>query len=211
MNKWHAAIICSILVILFGAVMVWAWASFGLPHSHANRIRSNMTEITPEMRGSSLGDSLSNPSIHILKAKRQLVLFSDGKPIRTYKVGLGFNPIGTKTQEGDGRTPEGEYYVCSKNPKSNYHLSLGLSYPNESDASRGLKAGLIGKPEYDEIAAAIRQVARPAWNTKLGGEIFIHGGGSRTDWTLGCIALENIDIEELFQVIPFGTPVTIKP
>jgi murein L,D-transpeptidase YafK len=159
----------------------------------------------------SILEGLENPSIMVLKAKRELVVYLGHKPVRTYRIALGFNPTGTKIEEGDGRTPEGEYYVCSKNPKSNYHLSLGLSYPNEVDAERGLKAGLITKEQYDEIASAIRRSERPSWYTKLGGEIFIHGGGGSTDWTQGCVAMHNEDIEELYPVIPGGTPVTIRP
>jgi len=148
--------------------------------------------------------------IEVFKRKRQLVLYSGSRVVKTYRIGLGFSPEGPKIRQGDGRTPEGDYYVCSKNPKSQFFLSLGLSYPNENDASRGLKDGLINKAQYQEIMAALRRGGVPLWNTALGGEIFIHGAGSSTDWTWGCVALENQDIQELFNIIEKGTPVSIR-
>jgi murein L,D-transpeptidase YafK len=154
---------------------------------------------------------LADARIEVFKRKRQLVLYSGSRVVKTYRIGLGFSPEGPKVRQGDGRTPEGDYYVCSKNPKSQFFLSLGLSYPNEADASRGLRDGLITKTQYQEIIAALGRGGVPLWNTELGGEIFIHGAGSSTDWTWGCVALENQDIQELFNIIPKGTQVTIKP
>lgn len=163
----------------------------------------------PDGFGHTLPLPLVAPRILVSKSKRELWLYSNGKIVRTYHVGLGPAPIGTKLEQGDGRTPEGDYYVCSKNPKSQYYLSLGLSYPNKSDADRGLKSGLINKAQYHEIVSAIDSRSRPPWNTRLGGEIFIHGGGSGRDWTIGCIAIDNENMKELFDAIPRGTPVTI--
>jgi len=155
--------------------------------------------------------TIVDPRIEVLKRNRKLILYSGDRVLKTYRVGLGFSPEGPKVRQGDGRTPEGTYYVCSKNPKSQFFLSLGLSYPNENDANRGLKDGLISRPQFQQIIAAIRRGGVPLWNTALGGEIFIHGAGSRSDWTWGCVALENDDIRELFDTIPKGTPVIIKP
>jgi murein L,D-transpeptidase YafK len=154
---------------------------------------------------------LLEPRIEVSKRKRQLVLFSNGKVVRVYRVGLGSNPKDDKRTQGDGCTPEGEFYVCSKNPRSSYYLSLGLSYPNEEDAERGLRGKLISKAQRDQIMRAIRLRSCPPWNTRLGGEVFIHGNGSATDWTLGCVALDNPNMKELFDVIPKGTPVKIRP
>jgi len=154
---------------------------------------------------------MSDAKIEVLKRSRQLVLYSGSRIMKTYRIGLGFSPEGPKIRQGDGRTPEGSYYVCSKNSKSQFFLSLGLSYPNEGDAIRGLKEGLIDRNQYQQIASAIQHGGVPLWNTALGGEIFIHGNGSKSDWTWGCVALENQDIQELFNTVPKGTPVTIKP
>jgi murein L,D-transpeptidase YafK len=126
-------------------------------------------------------------------------------------VGLGRDPEGDKIRQGDGRTPEGSFYVCVKNPDSNYYLSLGLSYPNKEHAERGLRNELITRAQYDQIMNAIKAKARPPWDTMLGGEVFIHGRGSNSDWTLGCVALEDDDMKELFDAIPKGTPVFIEP
>lgn len=154
---------------------------------------------------------LVSPRIVVHKSKRELILYSGDKIVRVYKVGLGFHPDGPKQRQADGRTPEGDYYICSKNPKSSYYLSLGLSYPNEHDAARGLSEGLIDKSQYQAIVTAMKERSRPLWDTRLGGEVFIHGDGSSRDWTLGCIALDNPAMKELFDAVPAGTPVTLRP
>ncbi|MGH9903656.1 MAG: L,D-transpeptidase family protein, partial [Pyrinomonadaceae bacterium] len=122
----------------------------------------------------------------------------------------GFDPKADKEKEGDGRTPEGDFYVCVKNAKSAYYLSLGLSYPNVEDAERGLRDNLITRAQYQRIVNAIKGKRTPPWDTPLGGEIFIHGRGSQSDWTLGCVALEDAEMKELFDAIPLGTPVRIE-
>lgn len=131
--------------------------------------------------------------------------------VKTYRIGLGNNPTGAKQRQGDGRTPEGTFYVCVKNPKSKYHLSLGLSYPTPADAARGLREGLITQAQHDAILAAHKKRATPPWNTALGGEVFIHGSGSGSDWTLGCVALDDADMDELYALIEKGTSVEIRP
>ncbi len=118
---------------------------------------------------------------------------------------------GDKEKEGDGRTPEGDFYIFVKNPKSSYYLSLGISYPNVEDARRGLRDRLISKVQHDEILAAIRNVKKPPQDTPLGSLIYIHGNGAQRDWTLGCIALENENMKELFDLAFVGMPVNIKP
>ena len=140
-----------------------------------------------------------------------MFLYAGDKLVRTYRVGLGLSPIGDKIQEGDRRTPEGDFYIFTKNDKSHYYLSLGISYPNATHAARGLRDGLITKAQYDTIIEALNARKAPPQNTKLGGEIYIHGNGSRNDWTWGCVALEDADIRELFDAVTVGTPVSIKP
>jgi len=154
---------------------------------------------------------LVNPKIVVSKSRRRLYLYSMSGIVHTYHIGLGFQPIGDKVKRGDGRTPEGKYYVCARNPNSRYYLSLGLSYPNIQDAEGGLRKGLISRQEYQEIAEAIRNGGTPPGNTALGGEISIHGHGAKSDWTLGCIAMEDGDIRELYNAVPVGTPVIIQP
>lgn len=154
---------------------------------------------------------IKNPQIAVEKKKRNLKLYDGKKLVKTYKISLGAVPVGDKEIEGDGKTPEGEFYVFTKNEKSAFFLSLGLSYPNKEDAKRGLKANLISQSEYDEIILAVDSKEMPPQKTKLGGEIYIHGGGCDADWTQGCMALDNDDMQELFEIIAVGTTVIIKP
>src|SRR5205823_14674797 len=106
---------------------------------------------------------------------------------------------------------EGDFYIFTKNDQSAFYLSLGISYPNEAHATRGLHDGLITKTQYDTIMNALKAKQAPPQNTRLGGDIYIHGNGSGSDWTWGCVALENEDIRELFSAVGVGTPVTIQP
>ena len=154
---------------------------------------------------------VKNPRIIVRKSARKLELYSDSVLLKSYKVGLGLNPVADKKQEGDRCTPEGEFYIFTKNNKSAYYLSLGLSYPNAEDADRGLRDGLITKAEYGAIHAAIRKKTMPPQNTKLGGQIYIHGHGAGSDWTWGCVAMENEDVREVYDAVSAGTPVSIVP
>lgn len=151
------------------------------------------------------------PRLVVRKAARRIELYDGGELMKVYTVALGFSPEGGKSIEGDGRTPEGEFYVFVKNAKSKFHLSLGLSYPGLDDAERGLRDGLISREEHHEIAAAIAEKRIPPQKTRLGGEIYIHGGGTASDWTEGCVALGDDEMTELFDVVLVGTRVTILP
>lgn len=129
----------------------------------------------------------------LLKSKRKLYLVNGTKALESYKVGLGGNPIGPKQFEGDHRTPEGAYLIDRRNPNSSYHLSLGISYPNEKD-----------------IEAAEEMGKKP------GGDIFIHGRarknrGRGKDWTAGCIAVKDREMEEIYSMVRVGTPIYIYP
>src|SRR6185436_19320373 len=152
---------------------------------------------------------VEKPRIVVYKSERKLEFYSGKNLLRTYRVGLGFSPVTDKQREGDGATPEGDFYVFVKNNKSAYYLSLGVSYPNVEDADRGLRDGLITKAQHEAIVDAQRRKVAPPQYTKLGGLIYIHGNGSSSDWTLGCVALENAEMKELFDAIQVGTPVTI--
>jgi murein L,D-transpeptidase YafK len=154
---------------------------------------------------------LKEPRLVITKSKRSLEVFDGKKLVKSYKMVLGFDPKREKETEGDGRTPEGDFYVFTKNPESRFHLSLGVSYPGKEDAERGLKQGLVTQAEHDEIVAAIAEQRMPLQKTNLGGEIYIHGGGTASDWTDGCVALDNDQMTELFDAIPVGAKVTILP
>ncbi len=150
-------------------------------------------------------------NILIEKSLRRLTLTRRDEAPLVFPVALGKCPEGHKEREGDNRTPEGEYYVCTRNDKSKFHLALGLSYPNPADAASALARGEITSAQHEAICAAHEIRRRPPWDTPLGGFIMIHGGGTASDWTAGCIALSNEDIETLFSLCPMGTRVKIVP
>ena len=149
--------------------------------------------------------------IKVYKEERRLELWKDDELIKTYRVGLGFSPKGAKIREGDGRVPEGDYYICTKNEQSKFTLFMGLSYPNAEDAERGLRDGLINQVQHDRIVEAINNHLRPDWETDLGGKIGIHGKGSSFDWTAGCVALDDDDIKDLWKYVEKGDRVLIYP
>ena len=153
---------------------------------------------------------LKNPSLVVKKKARKLDVFDGENLVKSYTIVLGFTPVGDKETEGDGKTPEGEFYIFTKNSNSRFFLSLGVSYPSVKDAKRGLKENLISPDEHDTILEAVKNKQMPPQKTKLGGEIYIHGGGTITDWTDGCVALRNEEMKELFDAIPLGTIVKIE-
>lgn len=129
----------------------------------------------------------------IEKGQRRMHLLHHDRVLKSYDMELGFAPEGHKQFEGDGKTPEGEYVIDRRNPNSRFHLSLGISYPNAQD-----------------IALARSQGKSP------GGDIFIHGrgkypGANRDDWTWGCIAVTDREMEDVYAMVRNGTPVSIRP
>lgn len=160
--------------------------------------------------GASLRRPVVNPRIVVTKSKRLLQLYSGSEVVRKYRVGLGLSPVEDKIRTGDRRTPEGEFYICMKNAHSQFYLSLEISYPNQKHADRGLRDGLITRAQHSQILSALNRKRVPPQNTRLGGELFIHGRGSQSDWTWGCVALDDRDIRELFDAAPVGTPVIIE-
>jgi len=149
--------------------------------------------------------------IVVLKSLRVLEVYCGGEPVARMHAALGRDAFGPKTREGDQRTPEGVYAVCVKNAGSKYHLSLGLNYPNAADAARGLAEGIIDQAQYDAIVNKVSQRLRPPWDTPMGGEIMIHGGGARRDWTAGCIALDDASMDYLWGIVEIGMEVEILP
>lgn len=150
-------------------------------------------------------------TLRVDKRARTLVVLADGQVVRSYRVSLGSHPLGTKHEAGDGRTAEGQYDIRVRNPASRFYRSLGISYPGPDDALRGLEAGLISDSDYRRIMAAHAAGEVPPWDTRLGGALFIHGGGATFDWTDGCVALDDADMRELFDMIDEGTQVEIRP
>jgi murein L,D-transpeptidase YafK len=136
--------------------------------------------------------------VEIFKGKRRLELKRRGRVIGTYRIALGFAPQGHKEREGDGRTPEGNYTIDARNPRSAFHLSLRVSYPEADDKARAASLGV-----------------------SPGGDIFIHGqpnglrkffnGHPRRDWTVGCAAVSDAEIREIWSLVPTGARVVIHP
>ncbi len=129
--------------------------------------------------------------IAVFKNSRRMYLMHNETAIRGYEIDLGFAPSGDKKIEGDGKTPEGAYYIDRRNPNSRFHLSLGISYPNARDIAEARALG-----------------------HSPGGDIFIHGRGTpvsllKRDWTWGCVAVTNEEIEEIYAMVRTGTPITI--
>jgi murein L,D-transpeptidase YafK len=136
--------------------------------------------------------------IVVFKSKRRLNIYAGDTLLKSYKISLGRNPIGRKEFEGDNKTPEGKYFVNAKNPRSVCYKNLGISYPNKSDI-------LVSK----------------SYSKSIGGDIKIHGLPNRQsfwgkfhrffDWTNGCIAVTNNEMEELYNSVSVGIPIMIKP
>ena len=136
--------------------------------------------------------------VEVFKGERRLELKRDGRVLKRYRVALGFAPTGHKQQEGDGRTPEGRYEIDGRNPRSAFHLSLRVSYPDAQDKARAAAAGV-----------------------PPGGDIFIHGqpnglrgfftGHPRKDWTVGCVAVSDREMREIWSLVPTGARVVIHP
>jgi len=145
-----------------------------------------------------LAQGVKADRVLVLKAARELHLYKNDVLLKKYHINLGFNPIGDKVQEGDGRTPEGQYIIDWRNPRSAAYRSLHISYPNEADIKAAKKLGVAP-----------------------GGDIMIHGLYNgwvdadipriKPDWTYGCVAVSNAQMDELWQVVDDGTPIEIRP
>ena len=154
---------------------------------------------------------LKKPRIEIRKKDRTLDLFDGDVKVKRYVMALGLAPEGPKRQQGDYKTPEGKYFICYRNYASAFHLFLGLSYPNAADAAEGLKEKLIDEKTFKRLVESEKNKRQPSWGTALGGAVGIHGGGVGADWTWGCIAVTDEEIDELWAACPWGTPVDVLP
>ena len=149
--------------------------------------------------------------LRIFKSSGLVQHFVDGQLRGEYAAEMGRNPR-DKLREGDEATPLGEFFVCAKNPRSQFHRSLCLSYPNVWHAERGLRDGLIEQGEFHAILQALEAGRMPSQKTRLGGEIYLHGRSRPgVNGTRGCVAVDDAVIEVLFAALPLGTKVIIAP
>ena len=156
-------------------------------------------------------DKTPDDYVVIHKSKRNTALCKSGKVVRNFRSGLGFTPAGSKEKEGDGKTPEGVFYVPRLIPDSTHHRAFLLSYPSRDDATRGLAAGLVSSYERDQIVSAHDTCKEPPQYTSLGGLLEILGGGGEDDWTAGSIALEDGDVDQIWAALSVGDTVVILP
>ena len=156
----------------------------------------------------------SEPStrIYVSKMNKELTLIADNKVVGKWPCSLGeFSANGPKQKQGDRTTPNGDYYICVRNDKSAYHLSLGLSYPDKAAADRGFEAGIISQAEKDAIYSAIDKKVCPPWNTALGGAIMIHGNYQKGIPTAGCVAVSDNVMDILWPYGQLGIKVSVGP
>ena len=160
------------------------------------------------------------PRLVVWKKQRLLQVVRGDQVLRTYRVSLGVTPEGRKELRGDGRTPVGVYTIYEKRPSDRFRRFLALNYPDSTDADRAFDAGRISADTWADIWLASKRGGRPRWDTPLGGFVGIHGTGGRSsrqaqlrqvsDWTDGCIALSDRDVEDLYQIVPVGAAVEIQ-
>ncbi len=132
-------------------------------------------------------------SLVCLKSERTLILFSNGVEFKKYKVSLGKTPKGAKTQQNDNKTPEGKYMIDGKNTKSKFHKNLGINYPNANDKKLGRTGGLIKIHGLRNGMGWLKKIHRIK------------------DWTAGCIAVTNDEIDEIYSLVKINTPIYIHP
>ena len=170
------------MIILAVLVLICAFAVYSYAHHNWNPLPTGTTV----------------DRIVVEKSTRRLSLFRNGNQIKAYKIALGRNPLGAKQEEGDAKTPEGIYKIDRRNPKSGFHLALHISYPSDEDknraAARGVSAG------FDIMIHGIQN-----------GRGWIGAFHRWKDWTAGCIAVTDEEIEELWRVTPDGTTIEIRP
>lgn len=180
MGVWVARIIRTgrVSVILLGVVLLASACGAELPQGPIGPVRADRVVVE--------------------KGKRLLHLVAAGKIVRTYRIALGGSPVGPKTREGDGKTPEGQYVVDGRNGGSAYHRALHISYPSPADRERARRSGV--RPGEDIMIHGVRN-----------GLGWIGGLHRWLDWTQGCIAVTNQEIEEIWAAAPNGTPIELKP
>jgi murein L,D-transpeptidase YafK len=222
-TRWVPALLLVPLVLLVGACTVQnsgslpdnrqgkansegAGGSAGGPASTANAvIKTCKADFLKRVH------TIRNPSVSIQKGKRRLYLFQQDTLVREYPIGLGFNPMGDKEKDGDGRTPEGDFFICGKKDSDGEMRSLIISYPSRRHAETAHFQGVLSSTRLHGVLLSLEKGGQPPADTPLGGNVCIQGGGAHDDWTNGSVALYNADMVELYTIVSLGTPVHIRP
>ena len=194
----YLLLIGTLIVIIIGGYFTYAKYNQYLPSTNVVHAKSlDQTAINRIRSTTPINE------VHVYKGKRTLELRHDDQVIKTYHMRLGFAPTGHKVQEGDGKTPEGRYLIDWRNPQSAFYKSLHISYPNQADKAKAAALGV-----------------------SPGGDIMIHGSATtsqvnklpslmeyfpRSDWTWGCVAVKNTDMDEIWLLVDNGTPIEIFP
>jgi murein L,D-transpeptidase YafK len=180
--------------------MRWGWgeSEVRINYSLARRYLAGILLFTSWTLLFAQSPSANVDRVVVYKRERNLVLLSQGKELRSYKIALGSEPVGPKARQGDHRTPEGVYMLDSRNPNSHFYKAFHISYPNSKDVAAARKLGV-----------------------SAGGDIMLHGlpkeygwvgkAHSLHDWTDGCIAVTNEEMDEIWKLVRVGTPIEIKP
>lgn len=156
-------------------------------------------------------DTTKNDYVVVRKSKRNTALCKSGMLVKNLRSGLGDTPVGAKEKQGDGKTPEGVFYIARLLPESAYHKALLLSYPTLEDAKRGVNTQLISAAQRSQIESAHAACVEPPQNTPLGGELAIQGNGSSQDWTKGSIALDDGAVDLVWGALDVGDSVVVLP
>ncbi|MDI1221785.1 MULTISPECIES: L,D-transpeptidase family protein [Acinetobacter] len=197
MNKKY--IIPCLILLAIAIASVWTYQKYNqfIPTANAAIHVQNLSEQEIQR----LRQNTPITEVKVYKSDRIVKLMHHDQDIRTYPMRLGFDPIGHKVKEGDGKTPEGRYILDWRNPNSAFYKSLHVSYPNQQDKSKANQLGV-----------------------SPGGDIMIHGSATRSqveklpslmtylprnDWTWGCIAVRNIDMDEIWKLVDDGTVISI--
>ena len=194
----YLLLIGTLIVIIIGGYFTYAKYNQYLPSTDIVHAKSlDQTAINQIRTTTPINE------VHVYKGKRTLELRHDDQVIKTYHIRLGFAPTGHKVEEGDGKTPEGRYLIDWRNPQSAFYKSLHISYPNEKD-----------KRKADQLGVS------------AGGDVMIHGSATtaqvqklsslmqylpKSDWTWGCIAVRNVDMDEIWKLVDDGTAIEIYP
>ena len=156
-------------------------------------------------------DTVKDDYVVVHKSTRNVALCKSGKLVKNMRSGLGSTPSGAKLQLGDGKTPEGVFFVPRLIPDSNYYKAFLISYPSVADATRGVASGLITNGQRQQIQSAHSACVEPPQDTPLGGDIELQGNGGDRDWTAGNVALDDPSVDLLWSNIGVGDSIVVLP